>query len=359
MLVKTFGCVRFVYNQARQEREAAWVERKEHCRYKQTNALLTKLKADPARTWLREVSCVPLQQALRHLDEAFTNFFRKRAAYPRFRSKQGRQSAEFTKSGFRYKNGQIWLAKMADPLSIRWSRPLDAPPSTVTVIREADGRWYVVCRTGKAVAPLPANDNAVGIDLGLAHFTTLSTGEKIDNPRHLSKRLKRLAHLQRRAARKQKGSKNRVKANLKVARAHSAVRHARQDFLHKLSTRLIRENQTICVETLNVQGMVRNRKLARAISDAGWAQFVSMLSYKAVWHGRALAKIDRWHPSTKTCSVCGTTGHDLPLSVREWDCPDCGERHDRDVNAAKNILAAGLAVSACGGDVRPVAASAA
>lgn len=356
LLCRTFGCVRLVYNKARAMRESAWVERKERCGFIQTNAMLTGLKRDPAFAWLNDVSCVPLQQSLRHLDNAYRNFFRKTARYPRFRTKDGRQSAEFTKSGFNYRDGKLKLAKMAEPLDVVWSRALPEAPSTVTVIREPDGRWYIACRINRKVEPLTGGGQ-VGIDLGLKDFAVLSTGEKIANPRHLAKRHKRLATLQRRLAKKKKGSKNRAKAKLKVARAHAAVCHVRRDWLHKLSTRLIRENQTVCVEDLNVKGMVRNHCLARSISDASWGEFLGMLAYKSTWYGRQLVKVDRWFPSTKSCSACGTTGHKMSLSDREWTCPDCGTPHDRDVNAAKNILTAGLAaVNACGGDVRPVAA---
>jgi putative transposase len=365
LLNRTFGCIRVVYNRARELREATWKERKEFCGFLKTNAMLTVLKKDMEFVWLNEVSCVPLQQSLRHLDAAYQAFFRelkkpkgqrRKIGYPGFRSKHGAQSAEFTRSGFNYRDGVLKLAKMVEPLNVVWSRTLPEPPSTVTVIREADNRWYIACRINRHVEPLTGGDQ-VGIDLGLTHFATLSTGEKIDNPRHLGRRLKRLARLQRRASRKQKGSKNRAKANLKVARAHSAVRHARQDFLHKLSTRLIRENQTICVENLCVSGMLKAKLHSRSISDAGWGGFLRMLAYKSGWYGRQLVKIDRWFPSTKTCGECGTTGHILSLDDRRWTCPDCGTVHDRDVNAARNVLTAGLAaVNACGGDIRPVAA---
>jgi putative transposase len=352
LLNRTFGCVRVVYNRARTMREVAWVERKERLGFTQTNAMLTALKKDPEFAWLNEVSSVPLQQALRHLDTAYRNFFRKTARYPGFRKKDGPQSAEFTKSGFTYRDGRLKLAKMDEPLNVVWSRELPGAPTTVTVTREADGRWYISCRVVAAVETL-SGGGAVGIDLGLKHLATLSTGEKIENPRHMRKRQKRVALLQRRLAKKQKGSKNRAKAKLKAARAHAAVRHARSDFLHKLSTRLIRENQTICVETLSVKGMLRAKLHSKSISDAGWGELVRMLSYKAAWYGRKLIKIDRFHPSTKTCNDCGATGHALTLGDREWTCPDCGAAHDRDINAARNILAAGLAVSACGGDVSP------
>lgn len=352
LLVRTFGCVRVVYNRARVAREEAWTQRKESIGFRQTNALLTQLKKDPDFAWLNDVSSIPLQQCLRHLDSAYRNFFRKTARYPRFRSKDGKQSAEFTKSGFNYRGGALKLAKMDQPLNVVWSRSLPTTPSTVTVTREADGRWFVSCRV--LVNPTELTDGGqVGIDLGLASFATLSTGEKIENPRHLTKRQKRLTRLQRSMARKRKGSKNRAKARVKVARAHTDVRNARRDFLHQLSARLIRENQAIYVEDLSVKGMLRAKLHSRSISDTGWSEFVRQLEYKAVWRGRTVNKVSRWFPSTKTCSVCGTTGHKLTLATREWSCPDCGAQHDRDVNAALNILTAGLAGSACGGTVIP------
>ncbi|MFS2013632.1 RNA-guided endonuclease InsQ/TnpB family protein [Azospirillum sp. CT11-132] len=340
LLNRTFGCVRVVYNRARALREAAWTERKERYGFTQTNAMLTALKKQPEFVWLNEVSSVPLQQALRHLDVAYRNFFQRRARYPKFRRKDGPQSAEFTKSGFTYHDGRLKLAKMAEPLDVVWSRDLPSEPTTVTVTREADGRWYVSCRVVANVETLSGGGD-VGIDLGLKDFATLSTGETIANPRHLAKRQRRLARLQRRLSKKAKGSKNRAKAKLKVARAHASVRHARSDFLHQLSTRLIRENQTICLETLSVKGMLRAKLHSRSIADAGWSEFSRMLAYKAAWYGRKVVKIDRFYPSTKTCSECGATGHVLTLDDRRWRCPDCGSFHDRDLNAARNILAAG------------------
>lgn len=358
LLIRTFGCARFVFNRGRELREAAWKERRERCGYNQTSLMLTAMKKDPAYRWLTDVSCAPLQQALRQLDKGYSNFFRKTARYPRYRTKDGGQSIEFTRETFSYRDGKLKLAKMDKPLEVVWSRALPEAPSTVTVIREADGRWYVSCRINRQAERLEGGEE-VGIDLGLTHFATLSTGEKIANPRHINNRQKRLARLQRQMAKKQKSSKNRAKARLKVARAHSAVRHARQDFLHKLSTKLIRENQTICVEDLNVRGMLKAKLHSRSISDASWGEFRRMLTYKSAWHGRDLVVIDRFYPSTRVCSCCGSPGNKLNLSAREWTCPACGETHDRDVNAAKNILARGQRVTACGGDIRPDVASAA
>lgn len=355
-LSRTFGCVRKVYNMALAARTEAWT-RGERVNYNQTSALLTLWKKTEELAYLSEVSSVPLQQTLRHLQVAFTNFFGKRAKYPRFKSrKKSRRSAEYTTSAFRYRDGKLTLAKMSEPLDIAWSRrlPEGAAPSTVTVSQDAAGRWFVsmLCEDPTVVA-LPATDTAVGIDVGLTHLLTLSSGEKITNPRHERKDRARLALAQRRLARKAKGDgANRAKARRKAAKVHARITDRRRDHLHKLTTRLVRENQTLVIEDLTVRNMVKNRSLARAISDAAWSEFRSMLEYKAAWYGREVIAVDRWFPSSKLCSNCGTIASTMPLHVREWTC-DCGTTHDRDVNAAKNLLAAGLAVTVCGAGVRP------
>ncbi|MET8239019.1 RNA-guided endonuclease TnpB family protein [Streptomyces sp. NPDC005245] len=356
-LSRTFGCVRKVYNLALAARTEAWT-RQERVNYNQTSALLTAWKKTEELAFLNDVSSVPLQQTLRHLQSAFTNFFSKRAKYPRFKSsKKSRKSAEYTTSGFRFRDGRLTLAKMADPLHIVWSRPLpkEVRPSTVTVSQDSAGRWFVsmLC-DDPTVKPLSATDAAVGVDVGLNHLLTLSTGEKIANPRHERTDRARLAKAQRTLARKARGDgANRKKARLKVAKIHARIADRRRDGLHKLTTRLVRENQTIVIEDLTVRNMVRNRSLARAISDAGWAEFRSLLEYKAQWYGREVIAVDRFFPSSKLCSVCGTLQGKMPLNVRTWTCAACGTTHDRDVNAARNLLAAGRAVSACGAGVRP------
>ncbi|MET8117280.1 RNA-guided endonuclease InsQ/TnpB family protein [Streptomyces prasinus] len=354
-LSRTFGCVRKVYNLALAARTEAWARQK-RVNYNQMSALLTAWKKTEELAYLNEVSSVPLQQCLRHLQMAFTGFFGKRAKYPRFKSKKkSRKSAEYTTSGFRYRNGRLTLAKMTQPLDIVWSRPLPkgAQPSTATVSQDAAGRWFVslLCEDS-TVRPLPATDAAVGIDVGLDHLLTLSTGEKITNPRHERRDRARLARAQRELSRKAKGSANREKARRKAARIHARIADRRRDVLHKLTTRLVRENQTLVIEDLAVRNMVRNRNLARAISDAAWSQFRSMLEYKAAWYGRDVVAVDRFFPSSRLCSHCGALQDRLPLQVRTWTC-DCGATHDRDVNAAQNLLAVGLTVSACGAGVRP------
>ncbi|MDU8993369.1 RNA-guided endonuclease TnpB family protein [Streptomyces mirabilis] len=354
-LSRTFGCVRKVYNMALAARTEAWA-RQERINYNQTSAMLTEWKKTEELAYLGEVSSVPLQQTLRHLQGALTNFFAKRARYPRFKSKRtSRASAEYTSSAFRLREGKLTLAKMAEPLDIRWSRPLPegSMPTTVTVSRDGAGRWFVslLCED-PAVRPLPANSDAVGIDVGLSHLLTLSTGEKIANPRHERRDRVRLAKAQRELSRKAKGSANRAKARVKVARVHARITDRRRDMLHKLTTRLVRENQTLVFEDLTVRNMVKNRTLARAISDAAWSQLRSMLEYKAVWYGREVIAVDRFFPSSRLCSHCGALAERMPLSVRTWTCV-CGTTHDRDVNAANNLLAAGLAVSVWGAGVRP------
>ncbi|WP_354642891.1 RNA-guided endonuclease InsQ/TnpB family protein [Kitasatospora camelliae] len=363
-LSRTFGCVRKVYNLALQARTEAWQHRQERVNYNATSAMLTGWKKSEELAYLSEVSSVPLQQTLRHLQGAFTNFWAKRAGYPTFKSrKKSRRSAEYTSSAFRFRDGRLTLAKMSEPLEIVWSRPLPegSTPTTVTVSQDSAGRWFVSLLCDDRPAPMPATDAAVGIDVGITSLLALSrpipglTDEqgKISNPKHEQKDRARLAKAQRNLSRKAKGEgRNRAKARLKVGRAHARIADRRTDFLHKVTTALVRENQTIVIEDLAVRNMLKNRTLARAIADASWSELRSMLDYKAAWYGRDLVVIDRWFPSSKLCSACGTLRGKMPLNVREWTC-DCGTTHDRDVNAARNILAAGLAVAACGDGVRP------
>ena len=355
-LSRTFGCVRFVYNKALEERTRAWYSEQRRISYVQSSAALTKWKKAEELAFLSEVSSVPLQQALRHLQTAFGNFFAKRAMYPRYKSrKKSRVSAEYTRSAFTWRDGRLTLAKMADALDVRWSRPLPqgAEPTTVTVSRDAAGRWFVSMLVEDAIAPAPATNAAVGIDAGITSLVTLSTGEKVVNPKHERRDRARLARAQRELSRKAKGSANRERARRRVAKVHARIADRRRDFLHKLSTRLVRENQTVVIEDLAVRNLLKNGKLARAISDAAWTDLRMMLEYKCAWYGRELVVIDRWFPSSKLCGNCGTVRGKLPLNAREWTCDNCGTVHDRDVNASHNILAAGLAASACGDGVRP------
>ena len=363
VLSRTFGCVRVVWNGTLAQRRARWQLSRQGTSYADTDRALTAMKKDPGLAFLSEVSSVPLQQALRHQHWAFGAFFAGRARYPRFKSRAGRQSAHYTRSAFSLRGGVLRLAKTAGPLRFAWSWPdIDVTaldPAMVIVAREPDGRWYVTF-TADADAPklLPETGRAAGVDLGVTDFAVTSDGRRIANPRHPQRRARNLARYQRRLARCRKDSNNRAKAKAKVARAHRKVRDARRDFLHKASTRLVRNNDLIVIEDLAAKNMVRNRRLARAISDCGWGEFRRQLEYKCGRYGRELVVIDRWYPSSKTCSACGHLLAGLSLSMRHWTCPSCRARHDRDINAAKNILAAGRAVArgspgdACGGDVR-------
>lgn len=344
-----------VYNRALSERTQAWYERQERVGYTETSAMLTDWKKEEDLQFLNEVSSVPLQQGLRHLQSAFTNFFAGRAKYPNFKKKRNGGSAAFTKAAFKLKDGQVFLAKSTEALPIRWSRilPEGCEPSTITVKLSPSGRWLVSLLVEVEIEPLPESPNQIGIDLGITSLLALSTGEKVANPKGFKAKRAKLRRVQKALSRKVKGSNNRYKARLKVAKVHEQIVDARKDFLHKLTTQLVRENQTIAVEDLAVKNMVKNHKLSLAISDASWGELVRQLEYKCDWYGRNFVKIDRWFPSSKRCGHCGHVVEKLPLNIREWDCPKCGTKHDRDVNAAKNILAAGLAVSVCGAGVRP------
>jgi putative transposase len=357
-LGRTFGCVRLVYNKALEARTAAWLQESRRVNFAESSALLTGWKKTEELSFLNEVSSVPLQQALRHLQGAFVNFWEKRAGLPRFKSrKKSKASAEYTRSAFTFRHGRLRLAKMTEPLAIVWSRPLPegVEPSSVTVSRDVAGRWFVsmLCEDA-SLRPLPPAPNpVVGVDAGITALCTLSTGEKIENPRFEEQDSKRLAKAQRNLARKEIGSRNREKARVKVARAYGRVADRRRDHLHKLTTRLVRENQTVVIEDLAVQNMLGNHHLARVISDAAWSEMRRQLEYKCAWYGRTLIAIDRWYPSSKTCSGCGHCKARLAMSERIFRCECCGLVLDRDENAARNILAAGLAVTACGAGVRP------
>jgi putative transposase len=362
-LGKAFGCARVVFNDALAAREAAHQAGEPYLTDGELSARLTAVKATSERAWLTEVSAVVLQQALADLNSAHRNFFaslkgqRKgpKAGKPRFRSrKDHRQAIRFTANArFRVlANGKLRLPKIGD-VPVRWSRPLPSQPSSVTVIKDAAGRYFASFVVETAPGPLPKAEPVVGIDLGLRHFAVLSDGQKITAPRFLRRAEKLLKRRQRDLSRKQQGSKNRDKARVKVARAHARVADARRDFHHQLSTALIRDNQAVAVEDLAVKGLARTR-LAKSIHDAGWSGFVGMLEYKARLYGREFHRIGRFEPTSQTCSACGVKDGPKPLHVREWQCRACGAHLDRDANAAVNVArAAGLAVTACRAQVRP------
>ncbi|MGH9381459.1 MAG: RNA-guided endonuclease InsQ/TnpB family protein [Thermoanaerobaculia bacterium] len=366
-LARAFGCARVVFNDALAARREAHAAGQPYPSSGHLGKrLITEAKKTPERAWLAEVSNIILQQALRDLDQAYGNFFdslsgrRKGAqvAPPRLRSrKDHRQAIRFRRGGFSLRpSGKLYLAKIGE-VPVRWSRKLPREPSSVSVILDAAGRYFASFVVEVETAPLPKRHEEVGVDLGLSSFAVLSDGTMIENPRLLRQAERKLRKAQQSLSRKQKGSNNRQKARAKLALAHVRVADARRDFAHKLSTQLIRENQAVYVENLCVKALARTR-LAKSVHDAGWSQFLRLLEEKAGRYGRHFGKVNRFYPSSQTCSACGRIDGAKPLYVRTWTCA-CGVTHDRDVNAARNILAAGRAErqNACGEGVRPGPAS--
>ena len=316
--------------------------------YAQSSAALTQLKTHPNFKWLNTVSCVPLQQSLRNLQTAYKNFFEKRSGYPTFKRKYGRQSAEYTRSAFKFEvgNQRLLLAKMGR-LKVKWSKHIPVDPSTVTVVRKPSGRYFVSLEVDVTPAPLPKTGHTVGIDFGISRLATLSTGERIANPRFANKYQRRMKCQQQSLSRKTKGSNRYKRQKQRVARIHEKIADSRQDVAKKLAWNMISRFDTIFVEDLNLRGMVKNHRFARSLSDAAIGNCIRALETKAAMHGKSVVKIDRWFPSSKMCSDCGALQATLPLSVRRWTC-DCGATHDRDENAARNILAVGHTVTGRG-----------
>ncbi|MGB3204329.1 MAG: RNA-guided endonuclease TnpB family protein [Crinalium sp.] len=345
-LAQLFGCVRTVWNDALNFCSESYKKGEKYCGETELQKrFITQAKKTENREWLSLVSNIPLQQSLRDLGLAYSNFFKsckgerkgQKICPPRLKKRKSKQSAKFTIGGFKVHQHNVYLAKIGKLKTI-WSRPLPSEPSSVTVIKDAADRYFLSFVVEISPEKLPDQGIAIGIDLGITDFATFSNGEKIKSPKPLKKRLKKLRSLQRRLSKKVKGSKRREVARKKVARLHAKISDIRTDFLHKLSTKVIRENQTIALEDLNVSGLVKNRKLSRTISDLGWRSFRAMLEAKSEIYGRDLRIINRWEPTSQKCSCCGEKGGKKELSVREWTCLFCNTKHDRDVNAATNIL---------------------
>ena len=365
-LLRTWGCVRLVYNKALDMRHTAWYQNQERVNYAQTSAALTQWKKQDDLQFLREVSSVPLQQCLRHLQNAFTNFFDKRAGYPKFKSrKKSRLGLEYSSSGFRFKEDELHIARLKEPLNVVWSQEFDrSSVSTVTVTKDSAGRWFVSCLGETMVKKRQITGKTVGIDLGVKDTLVLSTGEKLSprDDRDMEKKRAKVIKYQRRLSKKKIGSKNFAKAKTKLSKAHVQVADARKDWIHKTTTKLIKDFDVVCIEDLNVRGMTRSARgrgrkakagLNREILNQSFFEIRRCLEYKARDCGGDVVVIDRFFPSSKTCSSCGYINKTLTLKQRFWTCPRCQEHHDRDINAAKNIQAAGLAVFACGDGVRP------
>lgn len=344
LLRKFFGCVRFIYNWGLERKTSAYKENGTKVGYVELARELTSLKKEQEYEWLSECSNESLQQSLRCLDNAFTNFFRKKGKYPKFKSRKGKNSAKFINSvHFDFENWTVKLPKLGK-VKLCENRTFDqseCKQGTCTVSRDHCGTYWCVITVDdlqpKVARTKPLKETAVGIDLGVKDYAILSDGTKFTNPKHLEKAQRKLAWLQRDFARTAKDSKNHEKMRVKVAKCHRAISSQRNDFLHKLSTHLIRNYDTICLEDLNVKGMEQNHHLARAIQGAAWGEFVRQLEYKSEWYGKNVLFIGRFEPSSKLCHKCGHINRNLKLSDREWVCPVCGEHHDRDVNAAINI----------------------
>ena len=344
LLSKFFGCVRFIYNWGLERKTSAYKENGTKVGYVELARELTSLKKTEECIWLNEAPNESLQQSLRCLDNAFTNFFRKKGKYPKFKSRKGRNSAKFINSvHFDFENWTVKLPKLGK-VKLCENRTFDqskCKQGTCTVSRDHCGTYWCVITVDdlqpKVARTKPLKETAVGIDLGIKDYAILSDGTKFTNPKHLEKAQRKLAWLQRDFARTKKGSKNHEKMRNKVAKCYRAISNQRNDFLHKLSTHLIKNYDTICLEDLNVKGMEQNHNLARAIQGAAWSEFVRQLEYKSEWYGKNILFIGRFEPSSKLCHKCGYINKDLKLSDREWICPICGEHHDRDINAAINI----------------------
>jgi putative transposase len=373
-LARAFGCARVVYNDALAERQRAHQAGEKLTDTEVQRRVITLAKLTPQRSWLADVASVALVQACQDARRAYRNWFDslagtrkgRRIGPPRFRTKRSRQSIRLTRNGFSLRGARLYVAKIG-LVRVRWSRPLPSVPSSVTVIREPDGRYYASFVVERTAIPLPPAERLVGVDLGLAQFATIAGSdgsvEQVANPRHQRAAERRLACAQRALSRKRRGSANRDKARHRVAVAHRKVRDRRADHHHKLALRLVRENQAVAVEDLAVAGLARMR-LAKSVHDASWASFIRLLNEKAEQYGRTVVKVSRWEPTSQICSACGYRDGPKPLSIRTWRCSRCGAVHDRDVNAARNILqllvAAGPAETrnACGADVRPPAMAA-
>lgn len=355
LLSKHFGCTRFVYNFFLNERKAQYQADKKTDNYYTQASTLTKLKKQESTQWLKEVNSQTLQFALRSLDTAYVNFFRGNAKFPRFKSRKHKNSFTVPQSG-RFENGKINIPKFKQPINIVQHREVTGAIGKMTITRTPTGKYFVSIFTQENIEELPKTEKTVGVDLGLKDFVITSDNKKFKNNRYTKQYARKLREAQKHLSRKTKGSNGFEKQKLKVAKIHEKIANSRLDTLHKISYELVRDNQVIAVEDLNVKGMVKNRKLSKHIADASWGNFVNLLQYKCDWYARELVKVDRFYPSSKTCSVCGWINENLNLSTRQWTCKN-GHVLDRDHNASINILNEGLKTHRLGRSITKVESS--
>ena len=348
LLAKHFGCCRFVYNHFLEERKRAYEEERKALNYCANAKDLTSLKKSDEFCWLGEVYSHALQASLRHLDVAYQRFFKKQAKFPRFHSKHDRQSCTFP-DNVKVVDGRLSLPKFGGTMKMRGGMPVDGIVRQATVCKTPTGKYFVSILCEDVVEKLPENGNGVGIDLGLKEMAVCSNGERVANPKFLERGELHLKHLQRQVSKKKKGSDRRRRAMVVLSRFHEKVANRRRDYIHKFTSRIVRENQTVCVEDLNVKGMESNHHLAKGVASVSFGEIVQQLEYKCRWRGREFVKIERFFPSSKRCNHCGTINKDLTLADREWVCKECGSVIDRDFNASLNIRDRGIEIlSGCG-----------